>query len=65
MAIPKNLKPITEAKAKALIEKHLRNNTGWWEGAEYCSDFVYESGAKRVLLRPTFSEDWETGTVVM
>ena len=64
MAVPKNLKKIEDSKAKALIAKHLKNNTGWWEGAVGYSDFVYEEGGKRKLIRPGFG-DWETGIVVM
>ena len=66
MATPKNLKKIEYSKAQALIAKHLKINTGWWEGAVGYSDFVYETGCKRKLIRPGFNEDsWETGTVVM
>ena len=65
MAIPKTLKPISEAKARALIEKHLKANTGWWEEPNERGDFVYKTNNRYVLLRESFFGDWETGTVVM
>lgn len=66
MATPKNLKKIEYSKAITLIAKHLKANTGWWEGAAEYSDFVYEAGGKRKLIRPGFSENsWETGIVSM
>jgi len=67
MAIPKTLKHIDYGTAQATITKHLKANTGWWEGAPECSDFVYEmNGGRRKLIRPGFSDDsWETGIVSM
>lgn len=66
MATPKTLKHIDFDKAQTLIAKHLRANTGWWEGAVEYSDFVYEQGQKRILIRPGFSDNsWETGVVAM
>jgi len=66
MATPKNLKKIEYSKAQALIAKHLKANTGWWEGAVGYSDFVYEAGDKRKLIRPGFNENsWETSIVSM
>lgn len=67
MAVPKTLRHIDFDKAQALIAKHLKNDTGWWEGAVGYSDFVYETAPlKRWLIRPGFSDNsWETGKVSM
>lgn len=67
MAIPKRLTHINYGTAQTTIAKHLKANTGWWEGTPDCSDFVYEiGGGRRKLIRPGFSDDdWETGIVVM
>lgn len=64
MATPRTLKKLEDSKAKALIDKHLKADTGWWEGAPEYSDFVYEARGKRKLIRPGIS-GWETGIVVM
>lgn len=64
MAIPKTLKPISKEKAMALIEKHLKDGTGEWEGSPMYSDFIYGKNCRYTLLRPpTWGEDWETGRV--
>ena len=67
MAIPKTLKEIDAEKAQGLINKHAAAGTGEWEGAPFCSDFVYESGGKYKLLRPPCWQGgkWETGAVSM
>ena len=64
MAVPKNLKPISEEKALALIAKHEKAGTGHWEGAPMNSDFVYGCFPKLALIRP-FLGKFETGRVSM
>jgi hypothetical protein len=64
MAIPKTLKPISQKKAIALIEKHLKAGTGDWESTPMYSDFIYGKDERYTLLRPpTYGGDWETGRV--
>ena len=64
MAVPKNLKPISEEKALALIAKHEKAGTGSWEGTPMRSDFVYGVFPKLTLVRPFFGT-FETGRVSM
>lgn len=51
MAIPKKLKPISMQKAMALIKKHLKDGTGYWENSPMYSDFIYGKDY-RTMLRP-------------
>lgn len=65
MAVPKTLKYIEEAKARVMIDKHMKAGTGYWEGPCDYSDFIYKTAAgKYMLIRPGFtSKTWETGVV--
>lgn len=64
MAVPKTLKRIDKNKALALVAKHEKAGTGWWENSPMYSDFVYETASGRqTLLRPGY--EWETGPVSM
>lgn len=64
MAIPKTLKSISKEKAMALIEKHLKAGTGYWEDSPMYSDFIYGKDDRCTLLRPPIcGGDWETGKV--
>lgn len=61
MATPKTLKRIDADKAQALINKHLKLGTGYYESGEY-SDFIYKKGNKEYLIRE-FLGRYETGPV--
>jgi hypothetical protein len=65
MAIPKNLREIKKETALKTIAKHLKAGTGYWEGAENHSDFIYEQNGKHSLIRPPFYGigEYETGRV--
>lgn len=67
MAIPKTLKEIAKEKAEKLIQSHLKNGTGEWEGSPGNSDFVYKSGKGYTLIRPPCGHfgSYETGQVSM
>jgi hypothetical protein len=67
MAIPKNLREIKKETALKTIAKHLKAGTGYWEGAENHSDFIYEQNGTHSLIRPPFygMGEYETGRLVL
>lgn len=62
MAIPKTLKKIDEAKALAIINKHLKAGTGYYEYSNNQGDFIYNQNGKEYLIRELFGT-YETGRV--
>lgn len=45
--IPKSLKTIDSNKAKAIIQKNLKNKTGYYEYGTF-GDFVYNNGKNMI-----------------
>lgn len=60
MATPKSLKPIPADKAQALIEKHLKAGTGFYEYPDNVGDFVYQTKQGVYLIRENFGGRYET-----
>ena len=63
MATPKTLKKIDEVKALAIINKHLKAGTGYYEYGNNQGDFIYTQNGKEYLIRELFGT-YETGRVV-
>lgn len=63
MATPKSLKPISADKAQALIEKHLKAGTGFYEYPDNLGDFVYQTKQGVYLIRENFGGRYETGKI--